>query len=186
MFPTKGFYADIGFKWFIWSDRDNRLDELIQGSEPFHQFSQLGGTLGFATTFYDKLTFQYTSQAGYTLGKKSFEIFDYRLGGYNQNYINNFIPMYGYDTGGLNNQSYLRSEFNLRYEVYKKHYAMFIANYARVEEDIFEDGDLFKNTKSGYAIGYSVETFLGPIELKYTWSPDHSDHYWLFNLGFWF
>ncbi|MDO6674054.1 patatin-like phospholipase family protein [Tenacibaculum sp. 1_MG-2023] len=186
MFPTKGFYADVGFKWFLWSDRDNRLDKLIENSGPFHQFSQLGGTLGFATTFYDKLTFQYTSQGGYTLGKKSFEIFDYHLGGYNQNYINNFIPMYGYDTGGLNNQSYLRSEFNFRYEVYKKHYAMFIANYARVEEDIFEDGDLFKNTKSGYAVGYSVETFLGPIELKYTWSPDHSEHYWLFNLGFWF
>lgn len=186
MFPKKGFYADIGFKWFLWSDRNHRLDELIENSEPFHQFSQLGGTLGFATTFYDKLTFQYTSQAGYTLGKKSFEIFDYHLGGYNQNYINNFIPMYGYDTGGLNNQSYLRSEFNVRYEVYKKHYAMFIANYARVEEDVFDNGDLFKNTKSGYAVGYSVETFLGPIELKYTWSPDHSDHYWLFNLGFWF
>ena len=186
MFPTKGFYADIGFKWFLWSDRNHRLNEMIENSEPFHQFSQLGGTLGFATTFFDKLTFQYTSQAGYTLGKKSFEIFDYRLGGYNQNYINNFIPMYGYDTGGLNNQSYLRSEFNLRYEVYKKHYAMFIANYARVEEDIFEGGNLFKDTKSGYAVGYSVETFLGPIELKYTWSPDHSDHYWLFNLGFWF
>lgn len=70
--------------------------------------------------------------------------------------------------------------------MYKKHYAMFIANYARVEEDVFDNGDLFKNTKSGYAVGYSVETFLGPIELKYTWSPDHSDHYWLFNLGFWF
>ncbi|TDQ28757.1 patatin-like phospholipase family protein [Tenacibaculum caenipelagi] len=186
MFPKKGFYVDLGFKWFIWSDRNNRLDELIENSAPFHQFSQLGGTLGFATTFYDKLTFQYTSQAGYTLGKKDSDIFDYRLGGYNQNYINNFIPMYGYEIGGLNEQSYLRSEFNFRYEVLKNHYAMFIANYARVEEDVFEGGNLFKNTKSGYAIGYSVETFLGPIELKYSWSPDHSEKHWLFNLGFWF
>ena len=32
---------------------------------------------------------------------------------------------------------------------------------------------LFDNTKSGYALGYSVETLLGPVELKYTWSPDH-------------
>lgn len=187
MFPTEGFYADIDFKWFLWSDRNERLGKLVEGSAPFHQFSQIGGTLGFATSFLDeKLTFHYISQAGYTLGKKSSEIFDYHLGGYNQNYINNFIPMYGYETGQLNNQSYLRSEFNLRYEVYKKHYAMFIANYARVEEDIFKDGDLFNNTKSGYALGYSVETFLGPIELKYSWSPDHSEHYWLFNLGFWF
>ncbi|WP_428743557.1 patatin-like phospholipase family protein [Tenacibaculum sp.] len=186
MFPNKGVYIDLGFKWFVWSDRNNRLDELIDNSAPFQQFSQLGGTLGFATTFYDKLTFQYISQAGYTLGKKDSDIFDYRLGGYNQNYINNFIPMYGYEIGGLHEQSFLRSEFNLRYKVFKNHYAMFIANYARVEEDVFDNGDLFRNTKSGYAVGYSVETFLGPIELKYSWSPDHSEKHWLFNLGFWF
>lgn len=186
MFPTNGFFVDVGFKWFVWSDRNERLNRLIDNSASFRQFSQLGGTFGFATTFYDKLTFQYTAQGGYTLGKKEFEIFDYRLGGYNQNYINNFVPMYGYDTARLNNQSFLRSEFNLRYEVFKKHYAMFIANYARVEENIFADSNIFKNTKSGYAIGYSVESFLGPIELKYSWSPDHSQNYWLFNLGFWF
>ena len=186
IFPTKGVYVDLGFKWFIWSDRNNRLNKLIENSAPFQQFSQLGGTIGFATTFYNKLTFQYTTQAGYTLGKKDSDIFDYRLGGYNQNYINNFIPMYGYEIGRLNEQSFLRSEFNFRYAVLKNHYAMFIANYARVEEDVFEGGNLFKNTKSGYAVGYSIETFLGPIELKYSWSPDHSERHWLFNLGFWF
>ncbi|WGH74686.1 patatin-like phospholipase family protein [Tenacibaculum tangerinum] len=186
MFPTKGFYVDVGFNWFLWSDRNNRLDELIENSASFQQFSQIGGSVGFATTFFNKLTLQYTSQIGYTLGKKESEIFDYHLGGYNQNYINNFIPMYGYDTGGLNNQSYLRSEFNFRYNFYKKHYAVFIANYARVEEDVFEGVNLLKNAKSGYALGYSLETFLGPIELKYSWSPDHTENYWLFNLGFWF
>ena len=186
MFPTKGFYADFGFKWFVWSDRNNKLPKLSQGSDPFSQFSQAGGTFGFASTLYNKLTFQYTAEAGYTLGKKSSPVFDYRLGGYNKNYINNFISFYGYDTGALNNQSFLKSEFNLRYQVLKKNYVTFIANYARVEENVFSSGDLFENTKSGYAMGYSVETFLGPIELKYAWSPDHSEKYWLFNLGFWF
>lgn len=188
MFPTEGFYADVGFKWFVWSDRNHRLSKLAQGSDPFRQFSQVKGTLGFATTFYKKLTFQYTSQAGFTLGKKSSQMFDFRLGGYNQNYINNFTPLYGYDAGALNNQSFLRSEFNFRYKVFNnyKHYATFIANYARVEENVFKGGSLFDNTKSGYAFGYSVETLLGPVELKYTWSPDHSKKYWLFNLGFWF
>lgn len=186
MFPTEGFYADVGFKWFVWSDRNDNLSELAQGSQSFQQFSQIGGKLGFSTTFYDKLTFQYISEAGYTLGKKASQMFDYRLGGYNQNYINNFVPFYGYDTGALNDQSFLRSEFNFRYLLYKRHYATFIANYARAEENVFEKGSLFKNTKSGYALGYSVETFLGPVELKYTWSPDHSEKYWLFNLGFWF
>ncbi len=186
MFSTKGFYADFGFKWYIWSDRNNNLANLAQGSDDFHQFSHARGTIGFATTFYEKLTFQYTSEAGYTLGKKASQMFDYRLGGYNKNYINNFTSFYGYDTGALNNQSFLKSEFNLRYCFLDKHYAMFIANYARVEENVFSSGNLFDNTKSGYALGYSVETFLGPVELKYSWSPDHSKNYWLFNLGFWF
>ncbi|WP_420551920.1 patatin-like phospholipase family protein [Tenacibaculum aiptasiae] len=188
MFPTEGFYADIGFKWFIWSDRNSRLSRFAQGSDPFRQFSQIKGTLGFATTFYDKFTFQYISEAGFTLGKKSSQMFDFRLGGYNQNYINNFTPLYGYDTGALNDQSFLRSEFNLRYQIFNnyKHYAVFIANYARVEENVFKGASLFDNTKSGYALGYSAETLIGPIELKYTWSPDHKEKYWLFNLGFWF
>ncbi|KAB1160562.1 patatin [Tenacibaculum aiptasiae] len=188
MFPTEGFYADIEFKWFVWSDRNSRLSRFAQGSDPFRQFSQIKGTLGFATTFYDKLTFQYISEAGLTLGKKSSQMFDFRLGGYNQNYINNFTPFYGYDTGMLNDQSFLRSEFNLRYQIFNnyKHYAVLIANYARVEENVFKGASLFDNTKSGYAVGYSVETLLGPIELKYSWSPDHREKYWLFNLGFWF
>ncbi|CAL2103856.1 Patatin [Tenacibaculum sp. 190130A14a] len=187
MFPTKGFHADIGFKWYMWSDRNDRLNEFHSSAQqPFQQFSQLQGSVSFATTFMDKLTFQYISDAGYTLGKKSSLIFDYRLGGYNQNLINNFVPFYGYDVSELTNQSFLRSEFNLRYEVFNKQYAMFIANYARVEEDVLKSGSLFKNTKSGYAVGYSLETFLGPIELKYSWSPDHNEKYWLLNLGFWF
>lgn len=186
MFPTKGFYANIGFKWFMWSDRNKNINTLIDDSEPFHQFSQLGGTLGFATTIADKLTLQYTSEAGYTLGSKASKMFDYRLGGNNQNYINNFNSFYGYDTGRLTNQSFLKSEFNFRYQFYNKHYATLIANYARIEEDVFENSNLFDNTKSGYALGYSFETLVGPIELKYSWSPDHSENYWLFNLGFWF
>ncbi|MCF2874712.1 MULTISPECIES: patatin-like phospholipase family protein [unclassified Tenacibaculum] len=188
MFPTEGFYADIEFKWFVWSDRNSRLSRFAQGSDPFRQFSLIKGTLGFATTFYDKFTFQYISEAGLTLGKKSSQMFDFRLGGYNQNYINNFTPFYGYDTGMLNDQSFLRSEFNFRYQIFNnyKHYAVFIANYARVEENVFKGASLFDNTKSGYAVGYSAETLIGPIELKYTWSPDHKERYWLFNLGFWF
>ena len=39
---------------------------------------------------------------------------------------------------------------------------------------------------SGYALGYSIETFLGPLETKYTWSPETKDSYWFLNMGFWF
>lgn len=185
-YPTRGVHADIGFKWYVWSDRNRKMAQFPQGSDGYSQFSQISGSIGVATTFFDRLTFQYTSSAGYTLGNLSNELFDFRLGGYNKNFINNFVSFYGYDTGMLNDQSYLKSEFAFRYRVIPNHFASFIANYARVENDIFAGGKLFDNTKSGYAIGYGVDTFIGPIEIKYSWSPDHDEQYWLFNLGFWF
>lgn len=194
MFPTKGFYADVGFKWFVWSDRNKKLLKLETGSSPFNQFSQIEATLGGANTFFDKATIKYTSEFGYSFGEKPSEIFDYSLGGYNKNYINNFTSFYGYKTGALTNQSFLKLELDFKYKIIDKHYATFIANYARTEKDIISEirrdilleAYLFKNIKSGYAIGYSLESFMGPIELKYTWSPNHNEKYWLFNLGFWF
>lgn len=185
-FPTHGFYADINFRWYLWSDRNSRLSRLAITSDPFSQYSQLDGRLSFATTFWEKFTFQYTSDAGFTLGEERTTMFDYRLGSYNKNFINNFYPMYGYEVAQLSNQSFLRSEFDFRYQIFNKNYVNFIANYARVDKNVLKGGDLFKDTKSGYAIGYGVETLLGPIELKYSWSPDHDKKYWLFNLGFWF
>ncbi len=185
-FPTRGFYANFGFKWYMWSDRNETLHNLDASANDFNQFSQIDGTISFATTFWDKLTLQYTSEAGFTLGEEDSEVFDYRLGGYNKNFINTFYPMYGYDVSELTNQSFLRSELELRYRLFDKHYVTGLANFARVEKNVFLDGELFKDIKSGYAVGYGLETIVGPVELKYSWSPDHSEHYWLFNLGFWF
>lgn len=176
-FTTKGFFADIEFKWFLASSDYNKN---------FHQFSQLKGKLGFATTFWDKFTFQYESEAGTTLGSVISPIFDFTLGGYNQNFINNFISLYGYEIGDISDQSFLKSTFHLRYQFVENHYASFIANYARADSDLFNNGQLFANTKSGYAFGYSINTLIGPIEFKYSWTPDLNRNYWLFNLGFWF
>ena len=91
-----------------------------------------------------------------------------------------------YDFSELSEQSFIKSTFNFRYEVTDKHYASFIANYARLEDNVFRDIDLFDDIKSGYAIGYSYDSFLGPIEIKYSWSPDTKQSHWLFNLGYWF
>lgn len=177
-FPTRGFYADVGGKLYAWSS-----DYLNN----FKSFPQISGRIGFATTFWDQLTFQYTSDAGFTFENPESEVFNFYVGGYNQNYINTFFPMYGYEFAQLSDKSFLRSEFLVRYKIAKNNYATFIANYARVDENVFSDGkDLFEDVLSGYAIGYSLDTRVGPIEIKYSWSPENQQQYWLFNLGFWF
>ncbi len=176
-FVTKGFYADLNFKWYVASTNFNNN---------FQRFSQASGTLGFATTFFDKLTFQFTNQAAFTIDNRATNIFDYYLGGYNQNYINNFISFYGFDFSELSDDSFVKAEFNFRYKLGNNQYLNFIANYARLNSNVFRDIQIFDNIISGYAIGYSIDSFLGPIELKYSWSPENTQDYWLFNLGFWF
>ncbi|MFY0602527.1 MAG: patatin-like phospholipase family protein [Flavobacteriaceae bacterium] len=176
-FPNKGFYADLGFKWYAWSSDYNK---------DFTQFQQLKGTLGFASTFFEKLTFQYTNEAGFSFNSPESDVFDFYLGGYNKNYINTFSSLYGYEFGDATGNTFLKSEFEFRYEFAKNNYATFIANYARVDNNVFADGNLFEDVLSGYAIGYSLKTFIGPVEVKYSWSPDTKNHFWLFNLGFWF
>ena len=94
--------------------------------------------------------------------------------------------MYGYGFAELSSNSFIKSQFDMRYQVAPAHYVSFIANYARLEENVFENLQLFDNIKSGYAVGYSYDSFVGPIELKYSWTPDQKEGFWLFNLGFWF
>jgi len=176
-FATRGLFADISFRWSFWSsDFKNN----------FKNFSQLKGKVGFATSFWETLTFEYISEGGLSFNNPSSNVFDFYLGGNNKNFINTFVPFYGYEFGALANKSFLKSEFNLRYQFYPKNYFLFIANFARLEDNVFKDIDIFSNIKSGYAIGYSLDTFVGPIELKYAWSPDTNENYLLFNLGYWF
>lgn len=159
---------------------------LSSSANPFSTFTQLDGSLSFVKTFYNKLTFQFITEGGTVIGNNLQETLDFHLGGTAQNLINTFRPFYGYDIADLNGTSYLKSTFILRQEFFKQNYLSFIANYARVEKDIFNRGNLFQNTKSGYGVSYGVNSFIGPIELIYSWSPDTSKSFWYLNVGFWF
>jgi NTE family protein len=49
----------------------------------------------------------------------------------------------------------------------------------------FESVDWISTPKySGYAVGYGLETIIGPIEIKYSWSPENE--YTWFSIGFCF
>ncbi|MDO9038185.1 MAG: patatin-like phospholipase family protein [Lutibacter sp.] len=176
-FQKEGAYLDVDFRWYLASSDYNKN---------FVSFSHLKGKIGFAHTFFDKLTTHLVSEAGITIGENVNRVLDYNVGGYGENFINTFIPFNGYDYASLNGDSFLRSAITFRYEFLPKNYFQATTNYARVGSDLFNEGRIFENTKSGYMLGYGLDTFLGPIEFNYTWSPDHSEKYWYFNVGYWF
>ena len=177
-FPKTGFYLDAVYRVYLMATETDTND--------FSSFSQLSGELGFAQTFFDKLTFQYIAQAGITIGSNGNPIHDFHLGGNNENFVNTFVSFYGYDVADLNESSYLKSTFIFRYEIFKENYLSFIANYGRITNDIWNDGSVFQDTKSGYAVGYSMKSLIGPLEIKFSWTPDNERKFWYINVGFWF
>ncbi len=176
-FPKRGVFFDGDFHLYLYST------DFISA---FDQFSIGKARFGFATPIVKKVAFNFQTEGGFTLGNAEYNSLDFLLGGYGNNLINNFIPFYGYDFISFGGDSYVKALFTLDYEFFNKNHIVFAANYSNAANDIFESGEWFTSPDySGYAFGYSLETLLGPIEIKYTWSPENKSR-WFFNVGFWF
>lgn len=177
-FPRKGvtFFAEYK-NYFHSSDYTNS----------FQNFSQLNAELGTVKTFFDKLSFEIKADVGITLGNESSSFLRYFFGGYGFQSVYNVKPFYGYDFLSIFDDSYLRAQFRIDYEVFKKHHVNFSGNYANIGKNIFEYSDWFQKPKfNGYAVGYGYQTIIGPIELKHSWSPDTKKHFTNLSIGFWF
>lgn len=177
-FPTKGFYFNGDFNLYLYSSDYNN---------DFSEFSIAKAEIGFAFKLSKRLSANISSDGGFKIGDNSVSTLNFALGGYGNNFINNFVSFYGYDYISLAGNSFVKGTINLDYHFLKKSHLIFSGNFANIEDGIFETGEWFTTPDySGYALGYSLETFLGPIEAKYSWSPETEQGKWFFNLGFWF
>ncbi|WP_178986139.1 patatin-like phospholipase family protein [Winogradskyella helgolandensis] len=177
-FPKKGFYFNGNFHLYLKASDFNAN---------FQEFSIAKADLGYVFSISDKLALKTEANGGFKIGEVSTNSLGFAIGGYGANFINNFYSFYGYDYLTLTGDSFLKATFTLDYEVYKKHHILLAANFANIEDGLFESGEFFATSRyNGYALGYSLETFLGPLEGKYTYSPDTGNSYWFLNLGFWF
>ena len=177
-FPDSGFLFDGNFQLYLSSSDFNN---------DFSQFSFAKANIGYALSFSDRVSLLIGSQGGFKVGDDSNNSLNFALGGYGQNLINNFISFYGYDFISIIGDGFVKGIINLDYEIADNHHFSISANYANVGNDIFTSGEwLTSPDYSGYAIGYGLESFLGPLEVKYTWSPEANQGKWFFNVGFWF
>lgn len=177
-FPKRGVYFSGDFHWYV-SASDFNAD--------FRPFSIAKADIGYAFSFSNRLAFKTETSGGFKIGDNSTNTLAFALGGYANNFINNFYSFYGYDFIDITGDSFVKACFTLDYEWLNKHHILLAANYANVEDRLFDTGNwLTSPDYSGYALGYSLETFLGPLEARYTYSPETGEDYWFFNLGFWF
>lgn len=177
-FPKKGMYFSGDVQSYLYSSNYTKQ---------FKEFSVVKGEMGFAQTLFKKATIKMQSEMGFALGKESVHFFDFILGGYGFAPINNFKPFYGYDFLSLSADSYIKSDITLDYEIFKKNHINLSANYANVKDNLFDSTDWISRINySGYALGYGIESLLGPLEFKYSWSPETGKGYAWFSVGFWF
>ena len=177
-FPKSGFFFEGDFHLYLSSTDFNNN---------FSEFSFAKAKIGYVIPFSSRFSARLGSEGGFKIGDDSNNSLNFAIGGYGNDLINNFVPFYGYDFISVTGNSFVKGSIDLDFEWIKKHHINFGVNYSNIGEDIFVDGEWFTAPDySGYAIGYSLETFLGPLEGKYTWSPENSESFWMFNLGFWF
>ena len=177
-FPKSGWAFSSDFQTYLHSS---------DFTNQFRPFSIAKSDFGIVKTFFKKATIKFQTEAGVKIGKGSVPFFDFVLGGYGFNPTNNIKQFYGYDFLSIAGNSYIKTSFTLDYEFFKKQHLNFSGNYSQIDDNLFRNTEWVSRPKySGYAFGYGLETIVGPVEIKYTWSPELSKGYTLFTIGFWF
>ncbi|NVN17271.1 patatin [Muricauda sp. HICW] len=177
-FPTRGLIFDGDFHFYAFSSDYN---------ENFSEFAVAKGKFGGVFSPVHNLSFKLEADAGFKLGTTPVSSFDFILGGFGNDFVNNFVPFFGYDFLSLPGNSYVKGFGRMDYRFAPKHHVLFSANYATVADDLFRTGDWFEEPSfSGYGLGYGFESFLGPIQIYYSWSPEISEGNFFFSVGYWF
>lgn len=177
-FPTEGFYFNGDFHLYLFSSDYNNN---------FNSFSVGRATFKYATHFSDKLSMLAGVEGGFKIGGEATNAFDFFLGGWGNNYVNNLIPFHGYDFFSTTGDGLVKATLTFDYRFLGKSHVNAGANIANLGTKLFSSGNWFSSPDyTGYFVGYGLETFLGPLQTKVSYSPETSHVFWNFSLGFWF
>ncbi|MEP3386195.1 MAG: patatin, partial [Flavobacteriaceae bacterium] len=177
-FPSKGVFFDSTFNLYLFSSDFNNN---------FKEFSIGKAKLGTVLPLSHNLSLQLESEGGFKLGTSGVTSFDFVLGGFGNDFVNNFTPFFGYDFLSLPGNSFVKAYGRLDYEFAPKNHFLFSANFANVDDDLFRTGEWFTEPSfSGYGLGYGFESFIGPIQIYYSWTPEIENDNFFFSIGYWF
>ncbi|BDB54145.1 patatin [Flavobacterium ammoniigenes] len=177
-FPKKGWSFTSDFQSYLFaSDYHN----------DFKPFSIVKAEFSKAFSLSKAITFKFQGDVGLPIGNDGIPFFNFVLGGYGYNSLNNFKPFFGYDFLSIAANSFIKASGTIDFVFLNKNHLNFSANFANLEQNLFKSKDWISLPNySGYALGYGLETRIGPIEVKYSWSPELTKGYTWFGVGFWF
>ncbi|WP_299761920.1 patatin-like phospholipase family protein [uncultured Dokdonia sp.] len=177
-FPKSGVYFDGDFDLNLYSSDFN---------DNFTEFSIANAYFLYAASIAKKWTFLTELSGGFKIGGEDVRSLDFFLGGYGNKKINNLVPFYGYDFISIAGDGYVKAGFSVDFEFLKKNHFNIGVNVANAGYNLFTSEEwLTRPDFTGYALGYGMDTFLGPLELKYTYSPEIKTGEWFIAIGFQF
>lgn len=175
-FPTKGFYFRGDFNFYFYANGTNKN---------FNEFSIGKAEIGYAQTLFKNFSALLEAAGGVKIGGDETKSFDFFVGGYGYKESSNLVPLYGYKDLSLRGDTYLKATFTLDYNFYKKIHVNASANIANVGDDLFDSKQWIDGVDyTGIALGLGWDTFLGPIETKYSYSPEREESAWYFSVGY--
>ncbi len=177
-FPTRGVFFDGNFELYLFSSDFN---------DNFSEFSIAQARLGFAFEPIRDLAVTLEVEGGFKLGISSVTSFDFAVGGYGNERLLNIIPFYGMNHFSVLGNSFLKNSARIDWSFAENNHLLGVFNMANVEDDLFRSGRWWSGPQfTGYGLGYGLESFLGPVEVYYTWSPEMREGQLLFSVGYWF
>ncbi len=175
-FPRAGLFFEGDFHLYLLAKGQN---------DDFDKFSIAKAKAGYAFSFLNDFSVHLGTEGGFTIGNDATRSLDFFMGGYGFKRINNIIPLLGYEALSLRGNTYLRSEMTIDYELFSKNHLNATVNISKIGDDLFTEGRWIDGIDhSGFALGYGLETFLGPIEVKYSYSPELDASEWFVSAGF--
>lgn len=174
-FPKEGVYFSGDFHLYLFGSGLN---------ENFESFSVAKAKAGYAKSI-GKFTAQFIGEGGFKIGNSDVRSFDFFMGGFGFREINNIVPFYGYEALSLRGNTYLKSGLMFDYEFFRRNHLNIGTNIANIGDNLFENGGWIDGIDyAGIVLGYGLETFLGPIQLKYSYSPERDASEWYVSAGF--
>jgi NTE family protein len=175
-FPNSGLYFSGDFHLYLFANGANK---------DFDQFSIAKAKAAYATSFTDNVSMLFTTEGGFKIAGSNTNSLDFFAGGYGFKELNNIVPLYGYEALSLRGNTYLKSTITIDYEFITNNHFTLAGNISNIGDDLFETVQWIDRINyRGIALGYGLETFLGPIELKYSYSPERSVGEWYVSAGF--
>ena len=175
-FPTKGLYFRGDFNFYLFANGLN---------ENFNEFSVGRAKIGYAHPIFDNFSGLIEAEGGVKFGGDETESFDFLIGGYGYKETSNLVSLYGYDDLSFRGDTFLKATLTLDYKLFKKSHINIAANIANIGDGLFDNTQWIDGVDlTGYVIGCGWETFIGPIEAKYSYSPERGEGSWYFSIGY--